>query len=124
VSLRRQPIKNSFKPREWSVYILRCADYTLYTGIAKNVEARIQAHNLGRGAAYTRGRGPMLLLREEPKMTHSQALIREAQIKKLSRVEKEELISAPRRKRQRPKKRSRPIPKGLRPESMAGLRPL
>ena len=76
----------------WSVYILRCRDQTLYTGISKDVQARVKAHSLGKGAAYTRGRGPLRLLYEERGLTLSQALIREAQIKKLPRAQKEELI--------------------------------
>lgn len=96
---------------DWNVYILRCKDQTLYTGIAKNVVARIEAHNAGRGAAYTRGRGPLMLLREESGLTHSKALIREAAIKKLSRKEKEELISEQFRKQRPLKKRLRLGPK-------------
>ena len=80
------------KKRAWSVYILRCADKTLYTGIAKDVSARMKAHRLGKGAAYTRGRGPLTLLREERGLTHSQALRREVRIKKLSRAKKEALL--------------------------------
>ncbi len=76
----------------WSVYVLRCGDRTLYTGISKDVQARIKAHRQGKGAAYTRGRGPLRLLYEERGLTLSQALIREAQIKKLTRAQKEKLI--------------------------------
>ena len=109
--LRRRRIKKSFNPSGWSVYILRCKDQTLYTGITKNVVARIEAHNAGRGAAYTRGRGPLTLLREEPGLTHSQALMREAAIKKLSRKEKEEMIIEQFHKQRPLKKRLRPVPK-------------
>jgi putative endonuclease len=76
----------------WSVYILRCRDGTFYTGIAKNVQARIDQHNRGRGAAYTRGRLPVTLVYEENTLTHSEALVREAEIKRLSRAGKEELV--------------------------------
>ena len=76
----------------WSVYILRCRDGTLYTGIAKNVQARVARHNRGRGAAYTRGRLPVTLVYEENTLTHSEALVREAEIKRLPRAQKEGII--------------------------------
>ena len=77
---------------DWSVYILRCAGGTLYTGIAKDVKARIQKHNTGRGAAYTRSRRPVRLAYQERGFSRSEALTREAGIKNLSRVEKLELL--------------------------------
>ena len=87
--------KLSAKPRagdsDWSVYLLRCADGTLYTGITNNVDARLLKHNAGRGAAYTRTRRPVELLYREDSMTRSQALVREAQIKRLPRDRKERL---------------------------------
>jgi predicted GIY-YIG superfamily endonuclease len=79
-------------PGVWSVYMLRCADGTLYTGIAKDALARLRRHNAGKGAAYTRTRLPAALVRREDGMTRSQALIREAAIKQLSRALKERLI--------------------------------
>ena len=79
--------------KEWSVYILRCCDGSLYTGIAKDVEARVKQHGEGRGAAYTRARLPVKLLHREKGLTHSKALIREAQIKAMPRSKKEEIIS-------------------------------
>lgn len=72
----------------WSVYILRCGDGTYYTGIAKDVEARLQKHNGGTGAAYTRSRRPVRLLYSENGLTRSQALVREAQIKAWPRERK------------------------------------
>ncbi len=78
--------------REWSVYILRCGDGSLYTGIAKDVEARLAAHQAGRGAAYTRTHPPVALLYLENFMTRSEALVREAAIKRLPRRKKESLI--------------------------------
>ncbi|MHB2025037.1 MAG: GIY-YIG nuclease family protein [Elusimicrobiota bacterium] len=78
----------SLESGDWSVYILRCADDTLYTGIAKDVQSRIKRHNSGRGAAYTRAHGPVELLCQEDGLTRSQALVREARIKKMSRAEK------------------------------------
>jgi predicted GIY-YIG superfamily endonuclease len=78
--------------KEWTVYILRCGDGTLYTGIAKDVQARVKQHREGRGAAYTRTRLPVKLLYQQEGLTHSKALIREAQIKTMSRSKKEEII--------------------------------
>jgi predicted GIY-YIG superfamily endonuclease len=76
---------------EWSVYIVRCADESLYTGIAKNVSARLEAHNKGKGASYTRSRRPVRLIHQEHGMTRSQALVREAAIKSLPRADKQKL---------------------------------
>jgi len=76
---------------EWSVYIVRCGDDTLYTGIAKDVEQRLKKHNAGTGAAYTRTRGPVRLLYQENGFTRSGALVREAAIKRLPREKKETL---------------------------------
>ncbi len=78
--------------KEWTVYILRCGDGSLYTGIAKDVKARIKQHCEGRGAAYTRTRLPVELLYQQEGLTHSDALIREAQIKAMPRSRKEEII--------------------------------
>ena len=76
----------------WYLYILRCGDGTLYTGITTDVERRLEAHRQGRGAKYTRGRGPLELAYQEECGTHSEALKREYAIKQLSREEKENLI--------------------------------
>jgi len=79
-------------PREWTVYILRCGDGSLYTGIAKDVAARVKQHGEGRGATYTRTRLPVKLIYQQEGLTHSKALIREAQIKAMPRSKKEEII--------------------------------
>lgn len=78
----------------WYVYILRCVDGSLYTGITDNVSKRLAAHRSGKGAKYTKGRGPLKLHYLERLETKSDALRREAEIKKLSTVRKRELISA------------------------------
>lgn len=75
------------------VYILRCADGTLYTGWTTDLESRIAAHDRGLGAKYTRGRGPVCLLYNETFETRGEALKREAEIKKLTRIKKMELIN-------------------------------
>jgi predicted GIY-YIG superfamily endonuclease len=79
--------------KEWTVYILRCGDGSLYTGIAKDVQARLKQHKEGRGASYTRTNLPVTLLYQQEGLTHSKALIREAQIKAMPRSKKEEIIS-------------------------------
>lgn len=76
----------------WSAYILRCADGTLYTGVAVDVEKRAAAHNAGKGAKYTRARLPVEVIHSEECAGRSEALKREAQIKKLSRAEKLALV--------------------------------
>ena len=73
----------------WFVYILRCADDTLYTGITTDVERRLAAHNAGRGAKYTRCRRPVAAIYTEQCAGHAEALRRERFIKRLSRREKE-----------------------------------
>jgi predicted GIY-YIG superfamily endonuclease len=78
--------------KDWTVYILRCGDGSLYTGIAKDVQARFKQHSEGRGATYTRTRLPVKLLYQEDSMTHSEALVREAELKRLPRARKEEII--------------------------------
>jgi putative endonuclease len=73
---------------EWQVYILECADGSLYTGIARNLDERIAAHNNGTGAKYTRGRRPVKLVYQENVTSRSIALRREITIKKLTRADK------------------------------------
>lgn len=77
----------------WVVYILQCADGTLYTGITNDLKKRLAAHNRGTGAKYTRSRGPVKLLYTQQKKTKSAAMKREIEIKKMSRTSKLELIS-------------------------------
>lgn len=72
----------------WFVYIVRCRDGSLYTGISTDVEARLATHNAGRGARYTRARRPVDLLWVERKRNRSYALRREAAIKALPRAAK------------------------------------
>ncbi len=72
----------------YCVYILRCSDDTLYTGITNDLEQRLVAHNSGSGAKYTRGRRPVSLIYSETQPDRSSALKRELAIKGLSRQEK------------------------------------
>lgn len=78
--------------KQWVVYILECRDGTLYTGITDNLEKRLKAHNEGKGAKYTRGRGPVRLRYREECADHSTALRREIAVKRLNRQEKLALI--------------------------------
>jgi putative endonuclease len=72
----------------WHLYLLRCGDGTLYCGIALDVQARLKQHQEGKGAKYTRGRGPLELVYEEACGTKPDALKRERQVKRLSRAAK------------------------------------
>lgn len=76
----------------WWVYMLRCGDGTLYTGMAADVERRAAVHNAGKGAKYTRSRLPVEVVYREEMEDRSSALRREAAIKALSRREKLALI--------------------------------
>ena len=78
----------------WFIYIVRCVDDTLYTGIAKDVDRRVAEHNSNDGLAsnYTRARRPVALVYSEAVETRSAALKREYQIKQLTRQEKDELL--------------------------------
>lgn len=76
----------------WKLYIIRCGDGSLYTGITTDVEKRLEAHRNGKGAKYTRGRGPLELVYREDCGDHSAALKREMEIKALSRVDKLKMI--------------------------------
>ncbi len=78
----------------WTVYILKCADGSLYTGITNDLARRIGKHASGTGAKYTRGRGPFSLLYVEDHPAKGFALRREAVIKSLSRAEKFKLVVA------------------------------
>lgn len=79
------------RARRWFVYLVRCADGTLYTGIALDVHARIAAHEAGRGARYTRGRGPLVLCAVRRCASKGEALRLERAVKRLPRAAKEAL---------------------------------
>jgi predicted GIY-YIG superfamily endonuclease len=74
------------------LYVLRCGDGTLYTGITTDVQARFAQHQAGKGAKYTRGRGPLEVVYTEECEDHSAALKRELAVKALSREEKEKML--------------------------------
>lgn len=75
------------------VYIVKCADGTLYTGSTNGVVQRVTAHNEGTGAKYTRGRGPVRLVYMEKCADKSDALKREAVVKRMSRTGKQRLVN-------------------------------
>jgi putative endonuclease len=81
-------------PGPWFVYLVRCADDTLYAGITTDVKRRVAEHNSdnGRGARYTRGRGPVTLAYFEPAGNRSEAARREHELKIMTRAEKLRLI--------------------------------
>lgn len=78
--------------RDWLVYMLRCRDGSLYTGITNDLDRRMRAHASGRGARYTRSRLPVTLVYREPQPNRSAALRREAAIKRLRRTAKQALV--------------------------------
>jgi putative endonuclease len=86
----------------WYVYIVRCADRTLYTGVAKDLAARVAAHNDGRGAKYTRQRLPVKLVYSEPAEDRGAALRREFEIKRLPRAAKRALCAHSMTEKRRP----------------------
>ncbi len=77
----------------WLVYILRCSDGSLYTGITNDLPKRLKAHTAGRASKYTRSRLPVRLAFSEPQKSKSAALKREAAIKRLRRAEKDRLVA-------------------------------
>ncbi len=87
------------RPRSsWRVYILRCRDGSLYTGVTNDLALRVQCHAAGNGARYTRSRLPVKLVHEERAKDRSAALRREAALKRLTRIQKLALIAQRRAK--------------------------
>jgi len=86
------PRRHPSNPR-WLVYILRCSDGSLYTGITNDLTKRLKAHNAGRASRYTRSRLPVALAYSEPQRSKSTALKRELAIKRLRRAEKDRLVA-------------------------------
>ena len=84
---------------QWWVYILRCRDGTLYTGVTTDLVRRPAQHNAGTASKYTRARRPVLVVYHEPAADHGAALRREIAIKKLSRAAKDALVAAQRRRK-------------------------
>lgn len=80
--------------KSWFAYIIRCSDGTLYTGVTNDLAERLKKHDAGKASRYTRGRGPVVLSHFEKFGSMGEALRREAEIKRLSREKKQELINA------------------------------
>ncbi len=80
--------------KQWFVYIVKCSDKTLYTGITNDISARIRAHNIGKGSRYTAFRYPVRLVYKKSCATKSAAMKRELAIKKYKRQEKLILLKA------------------------------
>ena len=80
--------------QQYFTYILRCADDTLYTGFTNDLEKRIQTHNAGKWAKYTRGRLPVVLVYSENFTTESEARKREYAIKQMKKTEKLRIIQS------------------------------
>lgn len=78
--------------KKWSVYMVRCEDSSLYTGVSSEVTKRVMEHNLGKGAKYTRSRRPVVLVYQEKAIDRSTAQKREAEIKRMKRTEKLKLL--------------------------------
>lgn len=77
----------------WTVYVARCRDGSLYTGVTTDPERRLAEHNSGCGSSYTRSRTPIVLVYREAAADRSGALRRERAIKRLTRAQKEQLVS-------------------------------
>ncbi len=80
--------------KQWVLYILECKDGSLYTGITDDLPHRLKMHESGKGAKYTRGRGPLKVVYSEVCESHSHALKREYAVKSLSRNEKLQLCDS------------------------------
>ena len=80
--------------QKYFIYMVRCSDDSLYTGITNNLENRLKVHNSGKASKYTRGRLPVKLVYQEDAIDKSSALKREMVIKKLTKPEKEKLLKA------------------------------
>ena len=91
----------------WTIYLLRCSDGSLYCGITNDIKRRLNAHQAGKGAIYTRGRLPVALVYTEHVATKSKALKREIAIKKLPRAKKWTIVS---KKPKKLKKNSKKCP--------------
>lgn len=87
------PHKKEINSKPWFVYILLCADDTYYTGITVNLDSRLSAHKSGTGAKYTRAHGAIKIVFFEEHKNQKEAATREAEIKKLSRKEKVNLVN-------------------------------
>ena len=91
---KKPAAKGKAVKKKWQLYVLLCKDGTLYCGITNDLERRIAQHNAVKGARYTRGRGPVSLLRSWPQKSQSAALRAEFSFKKLNRSAKDAYLAA------------------------------
>ena len=89
-------MQSAYNPLVYYAYMVRCADGTLYTGYARDPDARVKVHNARKGAKYTRSRLPVSLVYSEQCESLSAALTRERQLKRWSRAQKEALVAGDR----------------------------
>jgi len=80
--------------RQWFLYLIRCYDGALYTGITTDVERRLAEHQAGKGAKYLRGKAPLTLVFQQRAGEHGAALQAEARVKKLSKADKEAFVQS------------------------------
>ena len=99
--------RNSKRAQKWFVYMLHCADQTLYTGITNNMERRFKTHAAGKGARYTRTRLPLAVVYRETCATRTDAMVRECAVKALPRKSKLKLAGKFQKKATRAKLRMR-----------------
>lgn len=92
--LRNQKKAGKNRAEKWFLYMLKCADTTLYTGVAKDIEKRFKVHSLGKGARYTRARLPLEVVYRETCKSRTDALVREFKIKKWTPKRKRTLVEA------------------------------
>lgn len=92
--LRKQKKAGKKRAEKWFLYMLKCADATLYTGIAKDIDNRFKVHSSGKGARYTRARLPVEIVYRETCKSRTDALVREFKVKKLGPKRKRALVEA------------------------------
>lgn len=91
---RKQKAAGRKRAEKWFLYMLKCADQSLYTGIAKDVEKRFKVHSSGKGARYTRTRLPLEIVYRETCQSRTDALVRELKVKKMTAKKKHGLVDA------------------------------
>lgn len=84
--------KRAKKREKWFVYMIRCCDLSLYTGIAKDIEKRFKKHSEGKGARYTRSRRPLEIVYRETCRSRTEALVRECAVKAMPKPKKITLV--------------------------------
>lgn len=90
----KEKVRTKKRQERWYVYILKCSDSSLYTGIAKDLTKRFRMHAEGKGARYTRTRRPLAMVYQKTCKSRTEALIRECRVKALPKAKKLALIDA------------------------------